>query len=605
MYRDHFGFKENPFSIAPDPRYLYMSEKHKEALAHLLYGVQSEGGFVLLTGEVGTGKTTVCRCLLQLLPKTTDVAFIFNPKLTARELLSTICDELHIGHDPTVNTVKAYVDLINAHLLDAYANGRTTLLIIDEAQNLSRGVLEQIRLLTNLETNQRKLLQIILIGQPELLDTLAEPKLRQLSQRIIARYHLGPLSRAEVGAYVTHRLAVAGAKTRVLPDHLIVRLHKLSGGIPRLINTICDRALLGTYAHAKDMVDMRTLEMASREVLGDPGLRRKSLSERVQWVAAGVLLLAAFGFFFATIQLKNRASPPEIGASGDTGLQSGTTVQRKPIPTSRMTPNNDTQAGFTQGNPSPDSAMAPSNILGGTAPGARKEIIPGETFRQELPGHSGGEGSRVRPGSIKRLETHFMFRDISLAYQDLFRLWRIDTKPEDHPSACARAEAYKLQCLSTQGDISELRSLNLPALLKFRDSLGNPTYALLTRLEEKTATFSRGPESLTVSLEELAAAWKGEYTLLWKTPPDYQRTVKGGDSSPFVSWVHSSLARLHGKDPPPGRSPVFDEELLEQVKQFQRNKGLVVDGILGPKTIISLMGETSADLPLLKRKKDG
>lgn len=603
MYRDYFGFKENPFSIAPDPRYLYMSEKHKEALAHLLYGVQSEGGFVLLTGEVGTGKTTLCRCLLGQLPETTDVAFIFNPKLSAEELLSTICDELHIEHAPTVNSVKAYVDLVNAHLLDAYSNGRTTLLIIDEAQNLSRGVLEQIRLLTNLETNQRKLLQIILVGQPELLDTLAEPKLRQLSQRIIARYHLGPLSRAEVGTYVSHRLAVAGAKTRVLPENLIMRLHKLSGGIPRLINTICDRALLGTYAHAKDMVDRRTLEGASREVLGDPGFRRQSLSERVQWIAAGILLLAAFGFFFATIHVKDRAAAPETGAPRSSGHQMSAAAQRKPIPASRITSDVDNEDRSTQGNPPSDSAVESSGIHNGTTSNTRKEMVPGQAFRQEVPAQGREHGSNVRPGPFVRLEDHFMFRDISFAYQDLFRLWRIDTRPEDHPSACARAQVHKLQCLSSQGDLDELRCLNLPAILKFRDSQGNPTYALLTRLDEKTATFSRGPDSVTVAQEELAAQWKGEYTLLWKTPPDYQRTVKGGDSGPFVSWVYSSLARLHGKDPLPGRTAVFDHELLEQVKQFQRTKGLLVDGVLGPKTVISLMSETSSQVPLLKRKK--
>ena len=190
MYNAYFGFKEAPFSIAPDPRYLYMTGQHREALAHLVYGLNSEGGCILLTGEVGTGKTTVCRCLLNQIPENTSIAFILNPKLSVQELLAAICDEFRITYAEDNSSVKVFVDLINAYLLDAHAGGRRTVLIIDEAQNLSAEVLEQLRLLTNLETNQRKLLQIILIGQPELKDKLSRPELRQLSQRIIARYHL-------------------------------------------------------------------------------------------------------------------------------------------------------------------------------------------------------------------------------------------------------------------------------------------------------------------------------------------------------------------------------------------------------------------------------
>src|ERR1035437_6711242 len=209
MYRHHFGLAEAPFSIAPNPRYLYLSRRHQEAIAHLLYGVNGDGGFVLLTGEVGAGKTTVCRYLLEQIPESCDVAYIFNPKLSVAELLSTICAEFGIACPPENASIKIFVDCINAYLLDAHARGRHTVLIIDEAQNLSADVLEQMRLLTNLETDQRKLLQIILLGQPELAAMLERPDLRQLAQRIIARYHLGPLSRQEVTAYVQHRLGIS------------------------------------------------------------------------------------------------------------------------------------------------------------------------------------------------------------------------------------------------------------------------------------------------------------------------------------------------------------------------------------------------------------
>jgi len=245
-----------------------MSTKHREALAHLVYGVNSEGAFVLLTGEVGTGKTTICRCMLDRLPENCDTAFIMNPRLTDLELLAAICDEIGIKYTGDTTSVKSFVDLINRRLLDSHAAGRRTLLIIDEAQNLSADVLEQLRLLTNLETNRFKLLQIVLIGQPELRDMLAKPGLRQLSQRITARFHLEPLSAKEVADYVDHRLMVAGAHRRLFPGSIARRLFKLSKGIPRVINLICDRALLGVYAQGRESVDLKTLRKAASEVLG-------------------------------------------------------------------------------------------------------------------------------------------------------------------------------------------------------------------------------------------------------------------------------------------------------------------------------------------------
>ena len=270
MYQSYFGLAEEPFSIAPDPRYLYMSQRHQEALAHLLYGVNAGGGFVLLTGEVGAGKTTVCRCFLEQIPASCDVAYIFNPKLTVAELLSTICAEFGIACPPGNTSIKVYIDCINTYLLDAHAKGRHTVLIIDEAQNLSADVLEQLRLLTNLETNQRKLLQIILLGQPELAAMLAQPELRQLAQRVIARYHLGPLDRHEVAAYVLHRLEVAGAQRQLFPAALMGSLYRLSRGIPRIINVLCDRALLGAYSQSKERVDRATLKQAAYEVFHNP-----------------------------------------------------------------------------------------------------------------------------------------------------------------------------------------------------------------------------------------------------------------------------------------------------------------------------------------------
>jgi general secretion pathway protein A len=291
MYKEYFGLKENPFSIAPDPHYFYMSGGHREALAHLVYGVNSDGGFVLLTGEVGTGKTTVCRCLLDQLPENTDIAFIVNPKLTAEELLATICDEFGVRYPENNRSIKVFVSAINDYLLEAHGKGHRAVLIIDEAQNLSVEVLEQIRLLTNLETSQRKLLQIIMLGQPELREMLLQPQLRQLSQRITARYHLGPLSHQEIPVYVNHRLSVAGlVRGELFPPAILRALGRLTGGVPRLINVICDRALLGTYIQGKPRVDRKTLMTAVQEVSGRPAHQRKR--RRVyQGIAAGFVLV--------------------------------------------------------------------------------------------------------------------------------------------------------------------------------------------------------------------------------------------------------------------------------------------------------------------------
>jgi general secretion pathway protein A len=315
MYLDYFGFVEEPFSIAPDPRYLYLSPRHDEALAHLLFGLQSPGGgFVLLTGEVGTGKTTICRCVIERAPEDCDIAFVYNPKLSILELLSAVCDELHITYPASARSIKLMVDRLNCRLLESHRKGRKTILIIDEAQNLEPEVLEQLRLLTNLETSERKLLQIILIGQPELLDRLARPELRQLAQRIVARYHLTHLSANELDGYVQRRLAVAGVQRKLFPVPVIKHLYRQTGGIPRLINVICDRALLGTYAQGLDLVDQATLEQAVIEVKGNStrAWGAPLQNRREWWIALIGVLVTLLGTAMATHALAGSTIQPPV-----------------------------------------------------------------------------------------------------------------------------------------------------------------------------------------------------------------------------------------------------------------------------------------------------
>ncbi|MFR9720607.1 AAA family ATPase [Aeromonas diversa] len=293
MYTQFFGLAEAPFSISPNPKYLYMSERHGEALAHLVYGLQDGGGFVLLTGEVGTGKTTVSRCLLQQLPEGTEIAYILNPSLTERDLLAAICDEYRLPYAPDAG-LKILFDLIRDHLLANLAAGRRSVVLIDEAQHLLPEVLEQLRLLTNLETDEKKLLQVVLIGQPELQQMLRQPLLRQLAQRITARYHLLPLTRNDVDAYIRFRLQIAGCLQPIFSAKAITTLHRLSGGIPRLINLICDRAMLVAYGRGDHQINGRDIAQAAFEVTGQ--------RDDASWVSTlavtlGGALMVAAGWF--------------------------------------------------------------------------------------------------------------------------------------------------------------------------------------------------------------------------------------------------------------------------------------------------------------------
>ncbi len=318
MYTRFFGLQEKPFAIAPDPRYLYMSELHREALAHLLYGLKSDGCIILLTGDVGTGKTTVCRFLFDQLPDTTDTAIILNPKLTAREMLVTICDDLAISPSVIGSSIKAYLDALNLYLIDAHSRGRTTAVFIDEAQNLNMSVLEQLRLLTNLETDKEKLLKIVLLGQTELRNLLERPEATQINQRVTSRYHLLPLEKHDVFSYIQHRLEIAGnANDLLFTEKALQRIFHYSGGIPRIINTICDRALLGAYAGDKYQVDSPIINRAALEVLGEKGYRRANkgpFSTSLSTVSLfGIALLAftllAVSFFLGQKHLNMSLAP--------------------------------------------------------------------------------------------------------------------------------------------------------------------------------------------------------------------------------------------------------------------------------------------------------
>ena len=487
MYAAYFGLKQEPFSIAPDPRLLFMSEQHREALAHLLYGVQGGGGFVLLTGEIGTGKTTVCRSFLEQVPEHVNLAYIFNPKLTVLELLETVCHEFGVAVQLPAQrpaTVKDYLDPLNAFLLQAHAAGRSNVLVIDEAQNLAPEVLEQLRLLTNLETSERKLLQIILIGQPELRDMLARPELEQLAQRVIARYHLGALAPQESEAYVRHRLEACGLQRPLPFDRAALRsIHAASGGVPRRINLLCDRALLGAYASGQGEVTRRVVRQDAAEVF-PPGSRPRRPWSRtalagVLGVAAGAALLAA------ATRVAEPVEPVRMSLSITPRLAAS--VADAPIP---------------------------------------------------LP---------VKATAAPRAPT--LLRDEAAAWRELAGVWKLPVPP-GQGDPCAALAREQVHCFSKNLSLAVIRQLGRPGIVTLDAATGHPSYAVLTSLTDQAATLQAAGTEQTVTLTALAQRWQGDFGTLWRAPEGYRETPRDGQGGPAVEWVALHLANAKGEAAP-------------------------------------------------------
>ena len=537
MYLTFFGLNEKPFAITPDPRYLYLSERHAEALAHLLYGITEAGGFVQLTGEVGTGKTTIVRSLLAQTPKNAEIALILNPKMTAPEFLLTICEELGIGvPDSALGSLKDLVDILSRYLLRAHAAGKRVVLVVDEAQNLSPEVLEQVRLLTNLETNTQKLLQIILIGQPELRELLARNELRQLAQRITGRYHLSPLSADETAAYVRHRLRVAGATTDIFTAGALNSVYRLSQGVPRVINVICDRALLGAYSLDRHHVTGALVRNAAAEVFG-----RRFTPHWLPWVAtAGVAaVLTAL-----TIALWN-FQPWSAHAHAGTGV-----------------------------------AHASDGSGGGVTVAVAAVQRPPAPHLSEL------------------LAQHAAETDTDSAFGKLFGLWgaKYQTNGTD---PCTQAAAVGLACITERGSFGQLRLYNHPAILMLNDGAGASHQVVLTALDDEQARLDLGG-TREVGIGELSRYWLGDFVMLWRPASSPVKALSAGMRGEQVRWLRQSLQRLHGIHSDAPVSDVFDADLSGQVRDFQRQHQLTVDGIAGVQTQIALAGAVAGpDAPLL------
>ena len=544
MYTSFFGLNEKPFSITPDPRYLFMSERHGEALAHLVYGVTESGGFVQLTGEVGTGKTTLVRTLLfNRMPDNADVAVVLNPQITVHEFLLTICEELGIAVPERQESIKALTDALNRHLLSAHAAGRRTILVVDEAQNLAPAVLEQVRLLTNLETAKQKLLQIILIGQPELRELLGRNDLRQLAQRITGRYHLEPLSREESAQYVEHRLRVAGALGEVIDGAAKKEVFRLSRGVPRLINVICDRALLGAYSQESRIITKRLIRRAAAEVSGD--LDSSPTMSRVA-IAAGLVGIA---IVIASIWSVTRESESVGAAENSVALQTPVT-EAPAITSSELSP---------EGNGS-NSVAAP------------------ETTQATLSEELALTGELTTP-------------DFALA--SLFELWGLQYT-RGSQSGCSQAAAAGLACLNQRGSWNGLRQLNRPAVLTVIDDDGDSHELVLTAIRGDNAELSIGGVAVTHPVSEITELWFGEFMLLWRPPGGVPVSLSPGSRGAEVVWLRRSLASINERYVSDTiDSDEYDTNLQGIVREFQRDYRLAIDGLAGQQTLIvinSLLG---------------
>jgi general secretion pathway protein A len=541
MYESFFGLQQEPFSIAPDPRFLYMSDKHREALALLVYGLARGASFVLLTGEIGAGKTTVWRHFLEQLPPRFDVASVVNPKLDVVALLARICEDLRVEL-PTGGRTVDLIDALHGHLLLAHAQGRRTLIVIDEAQALSTEVLEQLRLLTNLDVNARQL-QVMLIGQPELREMLARPQLEPLAQRVVARYHLPALSGAESAGYIAHRLAVAGL-TGPLPfdAESLALIHRLCRGVPRRINVLCDRALGLAAAAGRTGVDRATVERAAAEVFGPapgvaaaPAAPAREPSRR--WAMAAVAVGAA-GAIATGVLISHRLARTPVSPAAPVAARA--------------------------------SDLAPPAAVG---PGPATESAPA--------------APAVDIGSAFDLPA----AEESSAWRALARRWGATLGAGD---PCASATGKALICFRSRGGLASIRQLDRPAILRLIDERGHVAHLLLTGLAGDSATLDIAGVERVLPVAQLARWWRGEFGTFWRAPPGFRDGEPTGGE--LGGWLTQRLARVDGQ----GTAAATGEDSLRaRILAFQVSQGLTPDGLAGPLTLMQLNRASGVDEPRL------
>ena len=589
MYLQHFGLTEAPFSITPDPAFVYLSAAHREALAHLLYGVGKggSGGFVQLTGEVGTGKTTICRCLLEQVPEDTLIALILNPLVTPQELLASICDELGVDISQADGSSKKMVDALNAYLLQQYSAGKRVVVVIDEAQNLSPEALEQVRLLTNLETAKHKLLQMVLLGQPELRQLLQRQNLRQLAQRITARYHLVPLNEQETFAYIKHRMRVAGARQSHFNKAALKAIYRRSGGVPRLINIIADRALAGAYSLEKDQVNATLVHAAANEV--QPSESKVTERSSLPWVLAAIVVLAVSGLVFSWQQ--GLLSPVQQAAE-----------EKRPTATREQA---------TENSAHPTVAQALENRASSLPAGS----LPIESSEPVLKVTAAGVASNSTTGSLPLRDPVWNYDSLTtadtltetwmadqhlLAYPGLAQLWRETDRAKDLLLACEGMAATGFACLTERGNWARVKNLGLPVILVLR--FNGDKHVLLRGLDGDRILLGAGSNPQYYPREKIDELWMGKYIVAWPQSPGWPEQIRRDDQSAAVAIVMSMAAQA---EPPWQGQKQFDLQFENWLKAFQRSHGLLDDGIVGPQTLLYLMAPTIVEPRLESENRAG
>ncbi len=587
MYKTYFGFTEKPFTIAPNPQYLFLSPRHKEALAHMLYAMRGEGGIMVLTGEVGTGKTTLCRHMLAEVPENTDVAYIINPRQSATEMLASLCDELHVECSDT-SSIKALTDALNQHLLDNHAKGKHTVLIIDEAQQLDITVLEQLRLLTNLETNDKKLLQIMLLGQPELADVLKRKDLRQFAQRITARYHLTPLTQDEVADYVAHRLQIAGCdKQTLFPKPVLQLLYEYSGGVPRLINLLADRALLGAYASEQKQVSKAILQQAKEEVLGHSSIESQehaqtpTRSSLLPYILLAMLIVVALWWWNAAQQHDETTQPIHAQTS-------------EPVLTT----------------PAPQTLVQAEDKESIEQRPQTSEVTPQESDAEPVATTSIDTRADAETNHAAPIAATQVIEPAKLpithnkndAFIPVFQRWGLAYNPDTDGEACTFAQSHGLLCLRQRADMAQMRSLNRPAVLTASDDDGQTAYTAITGLTGTTAQAASQDEYAQIPLSDLVLQSFNDFTLLWKAPQGYHGPVRPGHQGKLVEHLAEQVTQALHQSWIGAPRKVYDETLKEQVKMLQRQEGLSPDGVAGPITWIHINSLNHIGSPTLNQQ---
>ncbi|HET7315522.1 AAA family ATPase [Salinisphaera sp.] len=629
MYLRYFGFDSYPFAATPDPAFLYLGHSHREALGHLLYGAGEQGGFVALIGEVGTGKTTLIRALVENDTPNLDIALCWNPHLGVTEFVGTICDELGVAYDAGRDTtLKALVDRLNAHLLEAHAANRRTVLILDEAQNLSREVLEQLRLLTNLETHKDKLLRVILVGQPELEDVLARHDLRQLAQRITVRFRLRALGLAETRAYVRHRLERAGGPQHLFSRSAIMVLQGLTRGVPRLINMVCERALMGVYAHGRAYVGPWTVLRAAAETLPGRSRRTRSRRWRLALPAAAVAISAIVvalawlpGIPFTRaaewihgsgdgqtngqvnsqtngqtndqmIAQAGAAKTEHDAATDETDAAADDKQADSVIVASADTGDSESKDGKPEperadsktGNDEPASAGSKAESSGDAPAEADTKPSDASSAKDQNPAQPSGK-AEAKPNQ----DTHTLPKGDADMSQ-LLRLWGVFGAQVR--SGCASLHVGDMRCLDDSGDFTTIKRYNRPALLVLEHDDHHQTVLLDAINDDGTVTLIGGDGARKVDQQRLLDLWTGRFKMIWRSDAGV-KLIQPGSIGSAVVWLRKRLMRIEGKNPDQqvGKpSPVYDRALGERLRAFQKSHGLEADGIAGPRTQIILNG---------------